>query len=131
DERAELAVEPVDALEVRRRELDRRELVPAQELGLLECRQPDHRKAPITAPPATTSTAPATSRRPISSLRRSTSAATRTPHTDSVATIGDTTVTRPWKYASKSATYEIPKRSPAGTNATRRRAGGRRRPPTA
>jgi putative redox protein len=51
--------------------------------------------APISAPPATTSSAPSARRRPTSSVRRRRSSESPIPHSDSVATRGETTVTRP------------------------------------
>ena len=55
----------------------------------------DYRDAPMRTPPATIRIAPATSRRPTSSVRRSSSAEKATPQSDSVATSGATTLTRP------------------------------------
>ena len=56
------------------------------------------------APPATTRTAPIASRTPTRSLPRKSTADSATPHNDSVATSGETTVTRPRQYASKRQT---------------------------
>jgi hypothetical protein len=53
------------------------------------------RKTAIIAPPTTTSTAPATTRGPIRSVRCRSSAEKITPKSDSVATIGATTDTAP------------------------------------
>ena len=55
----------------------------------------DQRKTPISIPPATTSAAPPKRRGPTSSCRRSRSAERATPQSDSVATSGETTETRP------------------------------------
>ena len=54
-----------------------------------------YRVAPISMPPATTSAAPPNRRRPTSSWRPRTSAEIATPQSDSVATSGETTETRP------------------------------------
>ncbi len=52
------------------------------------------RNAPISAPPATTRSAPSSRWRPTSSVRRRSSTASSTAKRDSVATSGLTTVTR-------------------------------------
>ena|SRR5829696_8279086 len=58
-------------------------------------RRAHYLNAPISMPPATMSSAPATRLFPISSARRISKAESRTPKSDSVATSGETTVTRP------------------------------------
>ena len=55
----------------------------------------DYRDTPISTPPATISAAPTSRWRPTSSLRRRNSTANATPQSDSVATSGATTLTRP------------------------------------
>jgi hypothetical protein len=61
------------------------------------------------------------------SVWRIRSADNPTPQRDSVATSGETTLTRPRKYASKRQTYERPKKMPAGANRRNSRPlGGRR-----
>ena len=65
---------------------------------------------------ATTTTAPPTTRRPHAFGAAERERGEPTPHSDSVATSGETIETRPWKYASKRHRYERPKRMPAGAS---------------